>query len=219
MTRYGYGDRKPRVTSALTEGATTVAQLNRIPLIARLTRLPGGMRRLGPLALALGLVVVVAILLGPIAHQQPGASATSQVGAASMLVARADVHVETMSNGKDLELNVAITQTQNDCQAPLNGGVCLRYSVVEEEQPVMVGYGVIPQANVRVTPTNIVLKVDTRKVPGFVNVVGSGGVISVTWKNLSPTARVGVMHKVTAQGGIASYTLVSNGMIATMLVK
>ncbi|HEU5348994.1 MAG TPA: hypothetical protein VFU63_10330 [Ktedonobacterales bacterium] len=203
-----------------------MALLKRLSLIAhRLGRLPGSarnVRTLGPLALALAIIAAGAILLGPVAHQRPSASTGANVGAANgapMRIARADVHVESRSNGKDLELNVVITQTQNDCQAPLTVGFCLRYSVVLDEEPVMVGYGVIPQSNVHVTPFGIALTVDTSKVPGFVNVVGSGGPISITWKTVPPTARVGVMRQVTARGTLVSHEIPTNGTIATMLVQ
>ena len=136
-----------------------------------------------------------------------------------MQIARADAHAETLYNGGDLELNVAITQTQSDCQAPLNNGVCLRYSVVLDEQPIMAGYGVVPQRNVHVTPSGITLKVDTSKVPDFVNVVGSGGLIVMNWKTSSPMAKASVPYKAAAQGGIGPYSFPSNGASVAPLLK
>jgi len=221
-----------------------VALRRRISLIAhrlRLRRLPSGvwnLRVLGPPALALAIVAAGGILLGAIAQQRTGVSTRANVGAAkaaSMQIARADAHAETLYNGGDLELNVAITQTQSDCQAPLNKGVCLRYSVVLDEQPIMVGYGVVPQRNVHVTPSGITLKVDTSKIPDFVNVVGSGGLIVMTWKTSSPMAKASVPYKAAAQGGIGPYSFpstgassgptakapadVSSGVIATIIMR
>lgn len=207
-----------------------MAQHNRIPLSARrvhLWQLPRSVRRvraLGPLALTLVLVLVAAILLGSIGHPRASTGATGHVGAASLLIARADVHVETVLNGKNLEMNLAITQTKNDCQEALNGGVCLRYTVVldgdgDHEQALLAGYGVIPQANVNMTASSIVLKTDTSKIPNFVHVVGQGGPILINWKALSAVTKAGAVRKATAQGGIAQYTIPSNGVIASMLFQ
>jgi hypothetical protein len=179
----------------------------------RLRWLPESVRNvrvLGPLALTLAIVAAGGILLGAMAQQRSSAGANDGAAkVASMQIARADAHAETLYNGGDLELNVAITQTQSDCQAPLNKGVCLRYSVVLDEQPVMVGYGVVPQRNVHVTPSGITLTVDTSKVPDFVNVVGSGGLIVMTWKTSSPIAKASVPYKAAAQGGIGPYSFPS----------
>jgi hypothetical protein len=216
----------------------------RISLKARAMRLgwfPESMRNvrvLGPPALALAIIAAGAMLLGTMAQQRPSVSTGTNVGAAkaaSMQIARADVHVETPYNGADLELNVAITQTQNDCQAPLNTGVCLRYSVVLDEQPVMVGYGVVPLRTVHVTPSGITIRVDTSKVPDFNNVVGSGGLIVMNWQTASPMAKANVPYKAAAQGGIGRYTVpstaasagasnaasnaASNGVIATIIMR
>lgn len=203
-----------------------MALLKRISPIAqrmRLGRLPGDVRNirtLGPLALALAIIAVGAILLGPMAHQRPSVSAAhAAADAAPMRIARADVHVEILYNGGDLELNVAITQTQNDCQAPLSDGFCLRYSVVLDEAAVMVGYGVVPLTTVHVTPFGIALTVDTRKVPGFVNVVGSGGMIVMNWKTASPVAKTNVAYGATAQGGIGRFSVPSHGVIATIIMR
>lgn len=194
-----------------------MAQHNQTPLIARLARLgrllrgTWSVRALGPLAVALLLVLVWAILLGPFGQARLDAGATGQMGIASPLVARADMHVETLLNGKDLEMNLAITQTENDCQAALNGGVCLRYSVVLDEQPVLVGYGVVPKTSLSVTASSIVLRVDTSKVPNFVNVVGQGSPIVVNWKAATSAGKTSTLQRgvqqATVQGGIASYTI------------
>ncbi len=197
---------------------------NRIPRSARrvhLWRLQRGawsVRALGPVALTLALIVVAAILLAAIGHppvSTGGTSGTSQLGAASLLVARADVHGESVLDGKDLELNLAITQTENDCQEALNGGFCLRYSVVLDEQPILVGYGVVPQADVNVTATSIKLKADTSKIPHFVHVAGPGCQIIITWKALPADARSGTPLKPVVLGRIAKYSIPSRGVVAS----
>jgi hypothetical protein len=198
-----------------------VEQHHQTPLLALLARLRGLPHRawsvvaLGPLALTLILILAWAILLGPIGQSlhQGGAGATDQASAASPLVARADVHVETLLNGKDLEMNLAITQTENDCQAALNGGTCLRYSVVLDEHPVLVGYGVIPKASMSVTASSIVLRVDTSKVPDFVNIVGQGGPITINWKAVTSasTAKTDIpqqaVRQAEVQGSVARYAV------------
>lgn len=193
-------------------------------LIARLGRISPGLRRirvLVPTILTLVVVLGTVALLGAIGQQRAN---THSTGAASLLVARADFHAETLLRGKDLELNLAISQTGNDCQAALNGGVCLRYSVVLDEKPIMAGYGVIPMADVHVTASSIGVNVDTSKVPNFIHTVGTGGRITVNWKTASPStaitsAQINRPQKATAQGGIASYTLPTSGVIATIIYR
>jgi hypothetical protein len=143
-----------------------------------------------------------------------------------VIVVRADFHSETEFHGKDLEMNVAISQTGDDCQAALNGGTCLRYSVVLDEKPIMAGYGVIPLTDVHMTASSIVVTVDTGKVPNFVYVVGTGGPISIRWKAASAkaaatSALVNKPQKALAQGRIASYVLPgpSTGAIATIIYR
>jgi hypothetical protein len=175
-------------------------------------------RVLGPTALALAIVAAGAILLGAMAQQR--SSMGANVGAAkAMQIARADAHAETPYNGEDLELNVSITQTQNDCQAPLNNGVCLRYSAVLDEQPVMVGYGVVPLRTVHVTPSGITITVDTSKVPDFVTLVGPSGMIVMNWKTSAAGVKPNMAHSATAQGGIGRFTYPNNGVIATIIMR
>jgi hypothetical protein len=178
-----------------------------------------GIRVLVTVSVSLLLILGTVALLGAALHQN---SVTHAIGsAAPLLVARADFHSETEFQGKDLELNVAISQIGDDCQAPLHGGVCLRYSVVLEEQPVMVGYGVIPIANVHVTASSIQVTVNTRKVANFVHVVGAGGPISISWKTASRVAGAQTNRplRATAQGSVAAFALPSSGAIATIIYQ
>jgi hypothetical protein len=197
-----------------------VTQPNRTPLIPWIGRLPGELRNrsaLVPAALALLVVLAGGILLASVGLQRSNAAKNSHAGAKTMLLARADVHTESLYNGEDLELNLSISQVGNDCQAALNGGVCLRYSVVLEEKPIVAGYGVIPLSAVHITPTNIILNVDTTQVPDFVNVVGSGGRIVMTWKNSVTTVKPDTVHSASVAGNIGAYALPAKGIIASML--
>jgi hypothetical protein len=198
----------------------------RISLIAQRMRRGGlqesvrNVRVLGPLALVLAIVSAGALLLGAMAQQRSSTGVNAGAPAAApMQIVRADAHVETPYNGEDLELNIAITQTQNDCQAPLNNGVCLRYSVVLDEQPVMVGYGVVPLRTVHVTPAGITITVDTSKVPDFVTLVGPSGMIVMNWKTSAAGVKANTAHSATAQGGIGRFTYPSNGVIATIIMR
>jgi hypothetical protein len=193
-------------------------------LIALLRQLPRGLRQvpaLAPLAAVLLLIPATAALLGTIALRHDN---TQAVAESPLVIARADVHSETQYDGKDLEMNIAISQIGNDCQAPLNGGFCLRYSVVLDEKAVMIGYGIIPVADVRVTPSSIVISVDTSKVPHFVYSASAGGLLSVSWKiatqaGTSPSAMRNKPQKAAAQGSIATYSIASSAVIATVIYQ
>ncbi len=202
------------------------------PQVARVRR---RVEALGPLGLALTLVVGAVWLLGAggaNARSSGPASGSGHPGgqrsAVTGRIARADAHVEMTVGGKDVELNVALTQTQSDCQAPVtamnavNGGVCLRYSVVVDEQGVLAGYGVIPASDVTVTPGVIALRVDTAQVLGFTQVVGARPVIVVTWQALAGTTS-GMLQRASAQGSVGAYAIprpsASASVIATMLLR
>ncbi len=181
-------------------------------------------RELGPLGLALALVVGAVLLLGPggaAGARLRGAAASGatgrqsagqagQAGARAPRIARADAHAEYVWQGQDVEVNLALSQSASDCQAPLQGlqgGVCLRYSVLADEQARLVGYGVIPAADVRVTPGAITLRVDTRTVPGFVAVVGGRVRIVASWRAVAGPA--GGQQRASVQGAVGAYALAS----------
>jgi hypothetical protein len=204
------------------KGPTTVREDQHSALAAWSARLRPQLhnkRILVPAALAFTLVVVAALLLGALGQQRASASRGNQAGNRPLLVARADIHAESVYQGGDLELNASITQTANDCQQALNGGVCLRYSVVLDEKPVMVGYGVIPLSAVHITPSSIMLNVDTSKIPTFVNSYGSGGRITISWKTVSGAqiTRPNAPTKAVVVGGIDKFTFPGSGIIATMI--
>ncbi|PWT70481.1 MAG: hypothetical protein C5B60_12130 [Chloroflexi bacterium] len=179
-----------------------------------------GIRVLVIVSLTLLLILGTVALLGTAARRH-SVTPPAIGSAAPMHIARADFHSETQFDGKDLELNVAISQIGDDCQAPLKGGICLRYSVVLDEQPIMAGYGVIPMSDVHVTASSIQVTVDTRRLSNFVYVAGAGGPISISWKTARPVAgaQINKPQKATAQGSVAAYALPSSGAIATMIYR
>jgi hypothetical protein len=171
--------------------------------------------RLATAALAVALTLGLALARGAAGSPQSVARAAGAVGAKlqrqaaattthSPRVARADAHIESQVNGADLEINLAITQTENDCQAPLNGGVCLHYAVISDEQAVMVGYGVIPGSDMKMSGGKITLRVDVSKTPGFARVTGSAPLIIMTWQAAS--GKSGMVQRCSVQGSIGSYT-------------
>lgn len=194
------------------------------------------LRWLGPLTLALALAIGAAVAVGSggaSARESGHGSATQSAGGTRL--ARVDMHVEMVSQGKDIEVNVALTQTQNDCQAPLNGGICLRYTIIEDERAVSAGYGVIPASDVRVTAQAIALRVDTRTTRGFTQVIGSGLMLSVTWQaghvateGRTPAGQTAaslarLQPPAMAEGNIGSFVIPTAGPdareIATMLLQ
>lgn len=168
------------------------------------------------------LIVAMAGVLGTFALQRGKTQAVATTSA--LVIARADFHSETLYKGEDLEMNIVISQIGNDCQAALNGGFCLRYSVVLEEQALMVGYGVIPTSDVQVTSSSIVITVDTSKVPHFVYAYGTGGPLNVSWKiatkaGTSPNVLHNKPQVASAQGSISTYSVPSNEVIATVIYQ
>lgn len=189
------------------------------PLIKRpgrglLQPLAPRLRSLGPLALALALIVGSALLLRQIPRSNGGAQPNQQTPpvAKTTKVERLDLHVETPYQGKDLEYNVSLTQTENDCQTAFtNGDYCLRYALIIDESPVLSGYGMVPASDVHITPGNIVIHVDTAKVPGFVVALGSAQVVSINWKQLQAQSKVGSPMTASAQGALGSYQIPIGG--------
>ena len=180
---------------------------------------------LGPLALALVLMVGAVVVLGQGAQARSGSQGinnqTSQRTPGSAKPARlqrADVHVETPYNGKDLEFNVMLSQTENDCQGSFsNGAYCLRYALIIDEAPVLAGYGMVPASAVHITPGNIVIHVDTAKVPGFVVVLGPAQVVSINWKQLLAQSKVGTPMDAGAAGSLGTYQVPTSGPRGTVI--
>lgn len=210
-------------------------QIQQTPLIIRVRHVARQMRGLVPLGLTLLLIGGALLLRLGGTGVQSGAQANGTHGMANTgaseqalaaptpRIAAADIHAETVLQGKDVEINLALTQTQNDCQAPLNGGVCLRYTVLEDEQATLAGYGVIPAADVQMTPGVITLHVDTSTVHGFVYVVGSSVLINATWRIAASASNGAGSQRANVQGGIGQYAIPSPSssttVVATMNVR
>lgn len=179
----------------------------------------------GSLLLALALVIGAVVVLGQGARAQSGSLTANNRpaqqtpgGAKPMRLQRADVHVETPYKGKDLEFNVSLSQTENDCQGSFsNGGYCLRYAMILDEAPVLAGYGMVPASAVHITPGNIVIHIDTAKVPGFVVVLGPAQVVSVNWKQLDAQSKVGSPMGASALGSLGAYPIPTSGPKGTVI--
>jgi hypothetical protein len=147
------------------------------------------------------------------------ASQPSGRGSTSQAIGRADVHLDTIN----IELSVSITQTENVCQAPLNGQFCVRYSTAVDETPVQMGYGLIPNGDVTITGSSISISVDTR-TGRFHHIVGSGGPISVTWttqpgaKLVTAANQSSTLSPATVQGTVLGHSLTGSGLLASVLL-
>lgn len=168
--------------------------------------------------LALALALALTLLLNGSGGAQPLAAAGgSQAGRESQAsqpmalaqahtprIARADAHIEALVNGDDLEVNLSITQTEDDCQVSLRNGVCLRYTVVSDERPVILAYGVIPLSAIQVSHDKVVLRVDPSKIAGFTFLMGAPQVINVTWQ--AKSGAIGALQRCALQGSIGAYS-------------
>jgi hypothetical protein len=185
---------------------------------------PLKVRRLVALPVALSLVL--AVPLGAYTAAQVLKSVTTSNGngrgsgvTGSQLVGRADVHLDNTS----IELSVSITQTENACQAPLNGQYCLRYSMAVGEKPVQMGYGLIPNGNVNFTGTSISIDVDT-STSRFTHLVGAGGPISASWSwqtsgtPMTAANQTSTLSPATATGTVLGQSLSGPGLVASVLL-
>jgi hypothetical protein len=127
------------------------------------------------------LVVILALTLAAILALSVHRGIPSRGYAASPLIGLADVHVYVGGAKSELEINVDITQTRNDCGAPLNGQICLRYSVTEDDQPIEAGVGLIPATAVKTSGATVKLSTNTASNPNIHRSAGGGGVIGITW--------------------------------------
>ena len=173
---------------------------------ARRRRLTGALAAL--LLLALALLLTLPRLM------------PSEGQAAAPLLGDADVHVD----GPELEINVALSQTQKSCGATaLNGQFCLRYSIVEDEAPVAGGYGVIAASDVTLSGAGVTLHTNTASYPGFHLLKGAGGVLSIHWTarpGASPVrahGRTSTLAPATVQGTVLGENLAGSFVQAGVL--
>lgn len=128
------------------------------------------------LALCVSLVTVTGgRAAGPLTHLF-----TSTTAAGS--ITSADLHFEKAGG---IEVDLAITQTRDDCGVPLNGETCLRYSVMKGDTIIQSGDGLIPDSDVLQTGSTITLSFDSSSAR-YHRILGGGGPISVTWTANSP---------------------------------
>ncbi|HEX9038842.1 MAG TPA: hypothetical protein VF808_17805 [Ktedonobacterales bacterium] len=179
---------------------------------------------LGSLALALFLMVGAVFVLsqgawargGPVSGSSQ--SPRTQSSSKPARLQRVDVHVETPYQGKDLEFSVSLTQTEKDCAGSFSSGAyCLRYALIMDEAPALAGYGMVPATDVHLTSGNIVIQVDTAKIPGFVVVLGSAQVVSVNWRRLEAQTKAGAVMNASAQGALGAYRIPSSGPVGTVI--
>lgn len=138
------------------------------------------------------------------------------------LIERLDAHVDDLANMPDFEMDLSLSQTIDDCGAPLRGQFCLRYSITNDDVPVQAGYGLIPASQVRVHGSTITLVTNTARDRGFVHVAGRGGLISITWtapRNLPIVAsRSAAMGEITARGSIIGTAIPSSDVTAAVVI-
>lgn len=163
------------------------------------------------------LVCLLAIVLAGVgvvaARAQPQVNAAS-APAAAQLIERLDAHVDDLPSAPELEMDLSLSQTIDDCGVPLHGQFCLRYSISEDDVPVQAGYGLIPASQVKVHGPVITLVTNTARDPGFVRVAGAGGVIAVTWTAFGSLPRV-ASHVAAMQGTSAHGTIVGMAIPST----
>lgn len=120
-------------------------------------------------------------------------------------------------------MNLAITQTQNDCDTPPHGQLCLRYTISADEVTSEDGYGLIPISAVRITPSTITLSIDTRHDPQMHLMTGHGGPISLTWSIPlglpHPVNQAAALAAATVQGSILGYAVPSTNVTAAVLMS
>jgi hypothetical protein len=149
--------------------------------------------------------------------------------AGHLLIGSADFHIETVSASEgtddgdtELEMNLAISQTANDCQTPLLGEFCLRYDILLDDEPVQAGYGLIPLSDVSVTASSVTLRVDTRHEPRVTQTEGDGGLIQLTWALSAglprPALHATGVAAATVRGSVIGYAVPANGVTASVLV-
>jgi hypothetical protein len=181
-------------------------------------------RAVGPLAFILALTLAFAALSGgAYAHN---ARTTPTGPAPHQLIESADVHVDDLPSNPDFELDVSITQTQNNCgassSASSSGAVCLRYGIAQSDQFIQAGYGLIPARELKITGAMITLTTDTSREPGFIRTYGSGGPITLTWmvgRGLPrPQLRSSALSLPTVQGSVIGYRIPATNVTAGVLI-
>ncbi len=141
----------------------------------------------------------------------PGIPSADHV--ASEVVELADVHLDEALSTGEFELNVEITQTENDCGAPLNGQLCLRYSITQDDHPVEDGVGLIPLSDVSRSGSTLTLSTSTNAYPHFHRFAGGGGSLLISWTPAASGTAVTagnqttLLHPCTVRGTVLGHAL------------
>lgn len=174
----------------------------------------------GALALALVGVGIIAVSAHPAARTATHAAAHTTP--ARQLIERIDLHVDDLPGSEELEVNLALSQTIDDCGHPLNGEFCLRYSIMEDDTPVQAGYGLIPSSAVSFHGPTVKLNINTSVIPGFVRTAGSGGKINLTWVSVGSLPQVAAhasfLADTTVHGNVLDFTVPSTNVTAAVVV-
>jgi hypothetical protein len=187
----------------------------------------GPWQRAAPvLALIVAATAIIAFAALPIpgsAHADTRPTARlPATGPARVLMERADLHVDDLPSDAELEVDLSISQSQGDCQMALHGQLCLRYTILLGDRPVQAGYGLIPVANVTMSPPTITLRTDTRHESQFVRTAGPGGVISLTWFSAAgwshASARGTSFADAVVRGTLAGYAIPATHVTAGVLL-
>lgn len=137
-------------------------------------------------------------------------------------IERADLHVDDLPSAPGLEVDLEITETRDDCETPLQGQVCLRYGISQDDAPIQIGYGLIPISAVRLSSSAFTLATDTRHDPHVTCLAGAGGLISLTWSVPlgvpHPTNQRTALAVATVQGSIMGYTIPNTHVTAGVLI-
>jgi hypothetical protein len=132
------------------------------------------------------------------------------------------VHIDDLPGAPGLELDLSISQTENNCSAPLRGQACLRYSITQDDEPVQAGYGLLPVSQVTMHGSAITLSTDTRRNHNVVRTYGAGGPISLTWVAVAGLPQVAVHASIlcdaAVRGSVIGYAIPSTNVTAGMLI-
>lgn len=119
-------------------------------------------------------------------------------------------------------MDLAITETQNDCGTPPRGLLCLRYTISTGDVATENGFGLVPISAVKVSLSTITLSIDTAKDPHMNLLAGKGGLISLTWSMPlglpHPGSQGAALATASVHGTILGYVIPSTNVTAGVLV-
>jgi len=199
---------------------------NRVGFTSQHHRWPPGTRFLGAWRMRRAIPVVAIVLaIGALSASAILGDQVTSAGArvaGHILIRQADLHVDTTIGDDELEVDLSISQMQNDCETPLRGRFCLRYTILLEDKPIQSGYGLMPSGNVETAESSITLWVDTSHEPGVIRTAGTGGTIALTWSTLAalprPVQGASALTSASVQGSIVGYVIPRTNVTAGVLL-